>query len=97
MTHGQQSIAALAVVALTAGWLLWRSFFRRSAGGCSGGGCPAISPEVKKFKARLNLDSAVAAPAPRSRERKPLDPLGALSLSKRRVDSAATAESRLKR
>ena len=45
----------------------------------------------------INLDSAVEASAPRSCEREPLDPLGALSLSKRRVDSASTAESRIKR
>ena len=53
MTVGQQSIAALAIVALAAGWLLWRAFFRRDSGGCGGGDCHAISPEVKKLKAKL--------------------------------------------
>jgi hypothetical protein len=53
MTPGLQSIAALAIVALAAGWLLWRAFFRRSSGGCGGGECHAISPEVKKLQAKL--------------------------------------------
>jgi hypothetical protein len=53
MTPGQQSIAALAIVALAAGWLLWRAWISRGASGCGGGECHAISPEVKKLQARL--------------------------------------------
>jgi hypothetical protein len=53
MTPGQQSIAALGLVALAAGWLIWRALARRGSGGCGGGDCHAISPEVKKLKAKL--------------------------------------------
>jgi len=53
MTPDHQTIAALVIVALVAAWLLWRALFRRGAGGCGGGECHAISPEVKKLQARL--------------------------------------------
>jgi hypothetical protein len=53
MTTGQQSIAALSIVALTACWLIWRALVRRGSGGCASGDCHAISPEVKKLKATL--------------------------------------------
>jgi hypothetical protein len=53
MNPVQQNIAALAVVALAAGWLLWRAVFHRGKGGCGGEECHAISPEVKKLQARL--------------------------------------------
>jgi ABC-type nickel/cobalt efflux system permease component RcnA len=37
-----QSIAALALVALAAAWLLWRVLAKRNQPGCGGGcGCPA--------------------------------------------------------
>jgi hypothetical protein len=53
MTPGQQSIAALGLVALAAGWLIWRALVRRGSGGCGSGDCHAISPEVKQLKAKL--------------------------------------------
>jgi hypothetical protein len=43
----------------------------------------------------MNLDSAVAASVSRSRERESFDSLEALSMSKRRVDAAAPAKSRM--
>jgi hypothetical protein len=43
----------LAIVALAAGWLLWRAFRRDNSGGCGGGECSAVSPEVKKLKAKM--------------------------------------------
>jgi hypothetical protein len=51
--HGQQGIAALAIVALAAAWLLWRAFRGRGSGSCGNGECHAVSPEVKKLKAKL--------------------------------------------
>ncbi len=53
MTPGQQGVAALAIVALAAVWLLWRAFRRDGSGGCASGECGAVSPEVKKLKAKL--------------------------------------------
>jgi hypothetical protein len=53
MTPGQQSIVALAIVALAAGWLLWRLFSRRSPRGCGNPECHALTPEMKKFQATL--------------------------------------------
>ena len=59
-------------------------------------GRKASCPGDRDRRPAINLDSAVGASAPRGRERQPLDTLGALSLSKRRVDSAPTAEFRIK-
>jgi hypothetical protein len=60
-----------------------------------GDGARFANAEALAAGSALNLDSAVEASAPRSREREPLDMLGALSPSKRRVDPASTAEFRL--
>ena len=46
-------MVALGLVALAAGWLIWRAFRRRGSGGCESGECHAISPEVKQLQARL--------------------------------------------
>lgn len=48
-----QSILALAVVALTACWLVRRALRHDPNRGCGGGSCPALSPEVKKLRARV--------------------------------------------
>ena len=41
MSSSFQTVAALAIVAFAAGWLLWRSLAKRKAG-CGGDcGCPA--------------------------------------------------------
>jgi hypothetical protein len=49
-----QTVLALAVVALAAGWLLFRALRRDPARGCgSNGACGAVSPEVKNLRARL--------------------------------------------
>jgi ABC-type nickel/cobalt efflux system permease component RcnA len=53
MTPGQQTFAALGIVALAAVWMLWRVFSRSRTRGCGGGDCHAISPEVKKLKKKL--------------------------------------------
>ena len=47
-----QTIAALAIVGLAAIWLVRRSLAKRQQPGC-GGDCGAVSPEVKKLRARL--------------------------------------------
>jgi len=49
-----QTIVALAIVALTVGWLVFRALRKDPAQGCSGSGaCGAVSPEIKKLRARL--------------------------------------------
>jgi hypothetical protein len=53
MTPAQQTIAALIIVALAAGWLFWRALSGRGAGGCGSDECRAISPELKKLQRRL--------------------------------------------
>jgi hypothetical protein len=53
MTPGQQSIEALAIVAVAAGWLLWRALSGRATGGCGCAECQAINPEAKKLQAGL--------------------------------------------
>lgn len=47
-----QTVAALALVALAAIWLIVRAIAKRKNPGC-GGDCGAISPEVRKLQARL--------------------------------------------
>ncbi|MEO6995744.1 MAG: FeoB-associated Cys-rich membrane protein [Lacunisphaera sp.] len=53
MSATLQTIIALAVVALAGGWLLYSAFSKKSSSGCGGGGCSAVSPEVKKLRAKL--------------------------------------------
>lgn len=48
-----QTPVALGVVAGAVLWLVWRTWFARKSTGCGGGACAAISPEVKRLKARL--------------------------------------------
>jgi len=52
MTPEVQSILALVAVGIAAVWLVRRTF-RKKSGGCGGGDCGAISPEVKKLQAKL--------------------------------------------
>jgi hypothetical protein len=47
-----QTIAALAIVAVTATWLVGRAFVKKKTSGC-GGSCGAVSPEVRKLQAHL--------------------------------------------
>lgn len=48
-----QTLLALAVVALTAVWLVRRALRHDPNRGCGGGTCSALSPEVKKLRARV--------------------------------------------
>jgi hypothetical protein len=52
MSSTFQTIAALVVVAVAAGWLLARALAKRKNPGC-GSDCGAVSPEVKRLQARL--------------------------------------------
>jgi cobalamin synthase len=42
-----QTILALVIVALAAGWLIWRAFAKKKAGGC-GGDCGCASSDLKR-------------------------------------------------
>lgn len=53
MSAQLQSIVALVIVAVAAGWLVVRALAKRRNSGCGGGECGAISPEVKKLQAKL--------------------------------------------
>jgi hypothetical protein len=55
MSADFQTIAALAIVALTALWLVRRSFGKRKHSGCSSGECSAVSREVKDLQSKLKL------------------------------------------
>jgi len=48
-----QTVVALALVAIAAGWLLYSAFKKKSSSGCGSEGCSAVSREVKKLRARL--------------------------------------------
>jgi len=51
MNAGAQTIAALAIVAVAAGALVWRACARRG-GGCADGECGALSPEIRRLRRR---------------------------------------------
>lgn len=53
MSSSLQTILALAVVAVAAAWLIYSSIRKRHSSGCSSEGCAAVSPEVKKLRAKL--------------------------------------------
>jgi hypothetical protein len=53
MSPQLQTATALAIVAITATWLVLRSFTKKKNSGCGGGDCGAVSPEVRKLQARL--------------------------------------------
>ncbi|HEY4245593.1 MAG TPA: hypothetical protein VGM64_01990 [Lacunisphaera sp.] len=53
MSSTLQTIIALVVVTGTAGWLLYSAFRKKSSSGCGNEGCSAVSPEVKKLRAKL--------------------------------------------
>lgn len=54
MSPTVQTLVALAAVAVAAGALLWRALRHDPAKGCGSSGlCGAVSPEVKKLRARL--------------------------------------------
>ena len=57
MSSSAQTIAALAIVAITA-TLLTRHYFKKRANpGCgSNGTCGAVSPEIKKLQAKLRKE-----------------------------------------
>lgn len=48
-----QTIAALGIVALAAGWLLWRALAKRGRSGCGDGGCGAVSPEARALLKKI--------------------------------------------
>jgi hypothetical protein len=50
-----QTIAALAVVALAATWLIGRTFFKRHSSGCGNDHCSAVSRDVKDLRSKLKL------------------------------------------
>lgn len=52
MTQDFQTIAALAVVALAATYLIARAIRKRKNPGC-GSDCGAISPEIRDLKSRM--------------------------------------------
>ncbi len=52
MSSQLQTVAALAIVAITATLLILRSLAKRKNPGC-GGNCGAVSPEVRKLQAQL--------------------------------------------
>jgi attachment p12 family protein len=53
MSSSIQTIVALVLVAVAAGWLIYNATKKRRSSSCGGGECGAISPEVKKLQARL--------------------------------------------
>ncbi|PTX98472.1 FeoB-associated Cys-rich membrane protein [Opitutus sp. ER46] len=53
MSPTLQTLLALGIVALAATWLVWRAVASRKGGGCGGGDCGAISPEIRKLQAKL--------------------------------------------
>lgn len=48
-----QTLLALAIVALTAFWLVRRALRKDPSHGCGGGDCGAVSPEIKKLRSRV--------------------------------------------
>lgn len=52
MSPELQTAAALAIVAITATWLVVRSLTKKKKSGC-GSDCGAVSPEVRKLQAHL--------------------------------------------
>ncbi len=47
MSPQLQTIAALALVALAAGWLVWRALAKKKKPGC-GGGCACPTEKLKR-------------------------------------------------
>jgi FeoB-associated Cys-rich membrane protein len=53
MSSSFQTIIALAIVFVTVGLLLYAAFRKKKPSGCASGGCPAVSPDIKKLQAKL--------------------------------------------
>jgi len=53
MNAAVQTFVALGIVALTAGWLLWRVLARRGQTGCGNEDCGAVSPEARALRKKL--------------------------------------------
>jgi len=53
MSSSLQSLIALGLVALALAFLLRLWFGKKKSSGCDSGGCPAVSPEVKRLQAKL--------------------------------------------
>ncbi len=53
MSSSLQTILALAIVLVTVGLLLYAVFRKKKTPGCASGGCPAVSPEVKRLQKKL--------------------------------------------
>lgn len=54
MSSELQTVVALSLVALAAGYLLWTWFGpKKNKSGCGDGACGAVSPEVKRLQKHL--------------------------------------------
>jgi hypothetical protein len=53
MSASAQTLVALALVALAATWLILSLLKKRKQPGCGSEGCGAVSPELKKLRAKL--------------------------------------------
>jgi hypothetical protein len=53
MSSSWQTIAALAIVALTAAWLVRGAVRKSRTPGCGSEGCGAISPDAKALRRRI--------------------------------------------
>lgn len=52
MTSSLQTIIALVIVAVATGLLLRSWFGKKKSSGCGNESCSAVSPEIKKLRAR---------------------------------------------
>jgi hypothetical protein len=57
MSSSLQTILALVIVLVTVSLLLYSIFRKKKSSGCASGGCPAVSPEVKKLQEKLKKSS----------------------------------------
>ncbi len=53
MSPEAQTVSALVIVALAAGWLLYRAFSGRRQPGCGGEACGAVSADARALRRKL--------------------------------------------
>ena len=53
MSATLQTVVALGLVAVAAVWLVWSASRKRKSSDCGSEGCAAVSPEIKKLRAKL--------------------------------------------
>ena len=53
MSATLQTVVALGLVAIAVVWLVWSAIRKRKSSGCGSEGCAAVSPEIKKLRAKL--------------------------------------------